>query len=196
MKSKSFATLAAWSAFLASVSGLLYAIAFIVLQNATLSGLFLLLGGFGSLVAWLGLYQWLRDLEPPYALLAFLLSAGAAAGSLLHGGYDLANGLHPPANLNTDLPSQVDPRGLLTFGVASVGLFFFAWLAAQQKGFPRGLVYLGYASAVLMAVLYLGRLIILQAASPAIVVPALLEGFLLNPIWFIWLGLTFLRLGR
>jgi hypothetical protein len=196
MKSSSFFTLAAWFAFLAGVSGLLYSIAFIVLRNDVLSALFLLLGGFGSLIAWTGLYEHIRAVNPSYALLAFLLSAGAAAGSLIHGGYDLSNALHPPANLNLDLPNPVDPRGLLTFGVAAVGIFLFSWLGAHDKAFPPTLVYVGYASAFLMAVLYLGRLIILAATSPAIVVPALLEGFLVNPIWFVWLGLTLLRLKK
>ena len=53
--------------------------------------------------------------------------------------------------------------------------------------------YLGYVSAILMILLYLGRLIILQATSLAIVIPALLEGFIVNPLWYIWLGLTLMR---
>jgi hypothetical protein len=36
-------------------------------------------------------------------------------------------------------------------------------------------------------------LILLQATSPAIVIPALLEGFIVNPLWYAWLGLTLLR---
>jgi hypothetical protein len=193
VKRDSFSTLAAWFAFIAGVAGLLYSLSFVVLKSDLFSALFLLLGGFASLIAWTGLYERLRLVDASYALLAFAMSAGAAAGSLIHGGYDLSNALHPPASLNLDLPNPVDPRGLLTFGVASVGIFLFAWLAARDKAFPQGLVYLGYASAFLMAVLYLGRLIILQATNPAIVVPALLEGFLVNPIWFVWLGFTLLR---
>jgi hypothetical protein len=45
----------------------------------------------------------------------------------------------------------------------------------------------------LMVILYVGRLIVLQATSLVIVIPALLEGFIVNPIWYIWLGLTLLR---
>ncbi len=44
-----------------------------------------------------------------------------------------------------------------------------------------------------MLVLYLSRLIILKASSPVIVIPALLEGFLVNPLWYVWLGLSFFR---
>ena len=62
--------------------------------------------------------------------------------------------------------------------------------------FPKGLANFGYLSAFLMVVLYLGRLVVLQATSLVIVIPALLEGFLVNPIWYVWLGLTFLRESR
>jgi hypothetical protein len=44
-----------------------------------------------------------------------------------------------------------------------------------------------------MIILYLGRLIILQATSLAIVIPALLEGFIVNPVWYLWLGLSLMR---
>ena len=195
MKTKSFSSLAAWSAFQAGAAGFLYAIAFVILKNPLLYSLFLLLGGLVSLVAWTGLYARFRDIQPPYALLALLLSVAAAAGSIIHGGYDLSNAIHPPASLNADLPSPIDPRGLLTFGVASIGLFLFAWLALKDKHFPTSLAYLGFVSAALMMFLYLGRLIILDANSLVILLPAAVEGFLVNPIWLIWLGLVFLR-GR
>ncbi len=37
------------------------------------------------------------------------------------------------------LPSQIDPRGMLTFGVAGVGLWVIAWLILRRGQFPRGL---------------------------------------------------------
>ena len=189
----SFERFAGWGAVLAGLSGFLYSLAFIVLRDNLLSALFLMLGGLFSASALTALYQRLRVTESGYALLGLLLSLSAALGSTIHGGYDLANALHPPAALNTDLPNPIDPRGLLTFGLAGLGLFLLSWLATQDKAFPKRLAYLGYLSAILMIILYLGRLIIVQATGLAIVIPALLEGFIVNPIWYIWLGLTFLR---
>jgi hypothetical protein len=189
----SFERFAGWSAILAGVSGLLYSIAFIVLQNNLLSALFLMLGGLFSTAALTGLYQRLRATDTGFALLGLLLSLSAALGSAIHGGYDLANAIHPPTVPNVDLPNPIDPRGLLTFGIAGIGIFLFSWLMNQAKAFPGGLRYLGLLSAVLMIILYLGRLIILQATSLVIVIPALLEGFIVNPIWYIWLGLTLMR---
>jgi len=189
----SFEKFAGWGAVLAGLSGFLYSISFIGLRNELLSALFLMVGGLFSASALTALYQHLRETESGFALLGFLLSLSAALGSAIHGGYDLANELHPPAGMNTDLPNPVDPRGLLTFGMAGLGLFLISWLISQELRFPRGLAYLGYLSAVLLIVLYLGRLILVEATNLAIVVPALLEGFIVNPIWYIWLGSNLMR---
>jgi hypothetical protein len=115
-------------------------------------------------------------------------------GSAVHGGYDRANVINPPTSM-PDLPNPVDPRGLLTFGVAGIALFILAWLIGRGGRFPRGLGYLGYVSAVLLLALYLGRLIVLDPTNPMILVPALLNGVLVNPIFCLWLGLALLR-GR
>jgi len=189
----SFARFTGWSAILAGVGGFLYSVSFIVLQNNLLSALFLMLGGLFSACALTGLYQRLRGLESGFALLGLLFSLSAALGSAIHGGYDLANALHPPTSLIPDLPNPIDPRGLLTFGIAGLGLFLLSWLMTREMSFPRSLAYLGFLSAALMIILYLGRLIMLQATSLVIVIPALLEGFLINPIWYVWLGLSLMR---
>jgi len=189
----SFEKFAGWMAILAGISGFLYSVAFVVLQSNLLSALFLLLGGLFSAAALTALYQRLRGTESGFALLGLLLTLSAALGSVIHGGYDLSNALHPPASLSPDLPNPIDPRGLLTFGIAGLGLFLLSRLMTQNMNFPKGLAYLGMLSAILMFVLYLGRLIILQATSLVIVIPALLEGFIVNPLWYVWLGLTLFR---
>jgi len=189
----SFERFAGWGAILAGLSGFLYSISFIVLQNELLSALFLMLGGLFSTSALTAIYQRLRGTENGFALLGFLFGLSAALGSAIHGGYNLANAIHSPASSIAGLPSAIDPHGLLTFGVAGLGLFILSWLMTQGMRFPRGLAYLGYLSSILMIILYLGRLIILQATNLAIVIPALLEGFIVNPLWYVWLGLTLIR---
>jgi hypothetical protein len=192
----SFERFAGWSAILAGLSGFLYSISFIVLRNDLLSALFLMLGGLFSTSALTALYQRLRGMENGFALLGFLLSLSGVLGAAIHGGYDLANAINPPASGPGDLPNGIDPRGLLTFGISGLGLLLLSWLITQDMSFPRGLAYLGYVSAILMIVLYLGRLIILQATNLAIVIPALLEGFIVNPLWYIWLGSILVRGSR
>ena len=194
MKS-TFERFAGYCAVLAGIAGFLYSVAFIILRSDLLSALFLLLGGLFGTAALTALYERLRGTDSAFALWGLLFALAGAIGSTIHGGFDLSNALHPPAT-TTDLPNPVDPRGLLTFGFAGIGLFVFSWLILQSASFSKNFGYLGYLSAILMVILYLGRLIILQATSPVIVIPALLEGFLINPIWYIWLGVMLLRGGR
>ncbi|MDP9243568.1 MAG: hypothetical protein M3O77_00615 [Chloroflexota bacterium] len=56
------------------------------------------------------------------AFWALALGLAGALGAALHGGYDLANAINPPASDPiANLPSPIDPRGLLTFGVSGLG---------------------------------------------------------------------------
>jgi hypothetical protein len=187
----SFARLAGLCGIMTGIAGFLYAVAFLLLRNNLLSALFLLLAGLLSTAALVALYSRLRETDAAFALWALLLSVVGALGSVIHGGYDLATALHPVGSAT--LPSPIDPRGLLTFGVAGLGLGALAWLIGQSRHFPRGLGSLGYVLALLLIVLYLGRLIAVDAKSPVIVAPAALSGFLVNPAWYIWLGLVLWR---
>ena len=201
MKTTSFEKFAGLCAILTGLVGFLYSVAFIIIsRNAPalgglLSWLLLMLGGLLSAVALVALYNRLRETDAAFALLALLLGIVGALGSTIHAGYELANIIHPPTSPELNLPSEVDPRGLVTFGFAGIALFVVAWLIGRGAQFPKGLGYLGYLLAILLVVIYLGRLIVLNATSPVIVVPALLAGFLVNPIWYIWLGLV-LRRGQ
>jgi len=199
MKSASYERFASLCAVLAGIAGFLYAVAFIVIARSNaqlgslLSELFLMLGGLLTSVVIVAMYQRLRTTDESFALWALVLGVGNAFGAILHGGYDLANAINVPESIPTNLanlPSQVDPRGLLTFGAAGMAIFIASWLIVRGGQFPKNLGYLGYALAILLVILYLGRLIILEATNPIIVIPALLTGFILNPVWYIWLGLS------
>jgi hypothetical protein len=179
----------------AGVVGFLYALAFIVLRNQRLSALFLMLGGLMATAVLVALYERLRQTNAPLALWALLLGTVGSLGATVHGGYDLANTLHPPLSSSPDLPNAVDPRGLLTFGLTGVSIYTFALLMRRSGLFSGALAYLGAVSAALSIALYLGRLIVLDPARPIIVVPALLEGFVVNPAWYVWVGVVLWR-GR
>jgi hypothetical protein len=142
------------------------------------------------------LYERLKHADEGFALIALALSLGGALGSALHGGYDLANAINAPATnaaAEANLPSQIDPRGLLTFAAAGLGLLFFAWLMRRGRDFPANLGYLAYALAVLLVLTYLGRLIVLSPTSPLVLIPAALTGFIANPAFDIWLGVVLLK---
>lgn len=189
----SFQRLAGIDAILTAIAGLLYALSFIVLQNQLLSALFLLLGGLLAVTPLAALFTLLREEDYGLALWSLLFTAAGALGSAVHAGYDLSIAIHPPAVLNADLPNAIDPRGLATFGFAAIGLFGYAWMLARGRILARGLAGLGFVSVLLMLILYIGRLVILDATSPLIAIPALLEGFLVNPLWYLWLGILLLR---
>lgn len=62
--------------------------------------------------ALIAVYYCMRETDAAYALLALLFGLVGAAGTAIHGGYDLSNAINPPANVSAgllDLPSQVDP---------------------------------------------------------------------------------------
>jgi len=59
---------------------------------------------------------------------------------------------------------------------------------AKSPAFPAGFRYVGFFSGGLLVLLYLGRLIVLDPSSPVIAVPALLNGFVFGPLWYLWLG--------
>lgn len=196
-ESLTFDRFAGFAAIAAGVFGIVYSIAFVVLKQQAIYAICLMLGGLASTVVMVALYRHLRAAEPGLAQVGLLLGVVAALGSSIHAGYDLANAINPPAAAgSSDLPSQIDPRGLLTFGVAGIVLLGFSWLMSSSNRFPHSLAYLGYLLALLLVVIYLGRLIILDPNSPAILLPAALAGFLANPAWNIWLGLTLLKSNR
>ena len=178
-----------------AIAGVGYAVSFVVLKDPLLSAVFLLLGGVLASTVLVAVREQLRDAAPVAAGWAILLALAGALGSAVHGGYDLANAVHPPSAVNADLPNPVDPRGLLTFGLTGLALIFLGVLIARTGRLPRWLGYLACLNGVLLVVLYLGRLIILDPANLVIVIPALLTGFLLNPLWYAWLGVWLLRRG-
>ena len=137
-----FAPVVAWSAIGGGIAALVYALAFVVLRNDALAAAMLALGGGLTLVVYTGLYDRLAPAGAGFARLALVFGLLGGAGALVHGGYDLANALHPPAAPNLDLPSAIDPRGLLTFGAGGVALLIVAPLLGRA-GFPRGLGRLG-----------------------------------------------------
>jgi hypothetical protein len=185
-----FARLAGICGIAAGVISLLYAIAFVVLQNQLLYSASLLLSSLCGVVLMVGLYVWLRTVDEPFALLGLLFGVAGAIGAAAHGGYDLANAINPPQAL-PDIPFAVDPRGLLTFAITGLGVLILSWLLGRAGA--RWPSYLGYALGVLLVLIYLARLIVLSPASPVLLIPVLLSGFLVGPLWYVLTGVSLLR---
>lgn len=185
---KNFNSLISLSAFGAGLSGLAYAYYFVIAQDPLFSSIFLTLSGIFALKVFVGLYLKLKGVDEGYASLMAVLGILGGAGTLIHGGYDLANTLNPAVTQLTLNPA--DPRGLLAFGVTGLAIFKASWLMSRSKNFPANLANLGYLSGVLLLVVYLGRLIVLDPGQPVLRYPILIEGFIVNPVWYIWLALS------
>ncbi len=188
-----FQRLGGVSALAAAVVAPVYAVAFVVLKNDLLSSLGLMVGGLLTAVALLAIYRQLRVVDPAFAQLGLLLGFLSAMGTAIHGAYNLANVVHVPSSAIGDLPAQIDPRGMLTFGVSALGLLALVRAAFRSDRFPRPLSYLGLVLALLLIIIYLGRLIVYDATSPLIVVPAAIAGLVVSPVWYAWVGYLLLR---
>jgi hypothetical protein len=195
--------LAGIAAYLAGFGGFVYSVAFIggvVLGAAPEAGTAvassaLLVGGLLTIVVLIAVYGRVRAEGPELAILGLAFSVLGAMGASVHGGYDLSNVLHPPITdviAANELPSAVDPRGLLTFGFAGLGVLALSALLRRSGTAPRALGTLGMVLGALLVVVYLGRLVVLDPTNPLVAGPAALVGFVLSPVFYLWLG-TILR---
>jgi hypothetical protein len=195
----SFQRFSGYCAVAAGLGGFLYSGAFVLLSRASpdlglgISWVLLLLGALAAMPVLLALYESLREVEPPVALLALLFSALGFLGAIMHAGYEIANIIHMGKSPTSNLASQVDPRGLLTFGLTGVGVLLFGWLMARSGRFSIGLGRLGQLSGALMIVVYLARLTLYSPTNPLVLVGAALTGFIASPVFFVWLGRSLLR---
>jgi hypothetical protein len=194
--SRSFERFAAACAVAVGAGGLAYAIAFLVILNTESKGaeiagaLFLMVGGLLSTAVLTAVYGRVRDTDPGFALWGLVLGVAGSLGSAIHGGFDLGRLVDDIDASLPPVPHPVDPRGLMTFAVTAIAVSTFAWLIVRGDRLPRALGYMGFAVGALFLVLYLGRLIIVDPTSPVLLGAAVLSGFVVNPAWFIWLGMA------
>jgi hypothetical protein len=137
------------------------------------------------------LYGRLRLVDASLALWVFAIGLAGAIGASAHGGFDFAVGFHPPVT-SADLPSAIDPRGLMTFGASGLPLLGASLLIRRAPDFPA---WTSLAALVLGAVLvatYLARLIVFDASNPIVLGLAMVAG-VLSPLVYLGLGACFLR---
>jgi hypothetical protein len=195
---RDLARLGGWAAIAAAVVAIVYSVAFVILKSAALYSTALFAGGVLTVVALVAAYQWIRGAGGGgVAMLGLAFGVMGTAGAIIHGAYDLANVLHPPTGApDASLPFPVDPRGLLTFGISGVGVLLLSWAALRNAALPRQIAQLGVALGVLLVIVYLGRLIVLDATSLLIVAPAGLTGLIVSPLWYALIGRELIRADR
>ena len=185
--SVSFTRLAGWSSILAGVAGAGYAVAFVVLKNPQLSAQFLVLAPLLAVPGLVAVFDRVREVDAGIATVALALGAFGSLAASSHGAFDLSNQLHPPASLPADVPSQIDPRGYATFALTGLALLLLASLANRTPELPRWVGPTGMALGIFLVLTWLARLIVLDATSMLVLLPALVSG-LLSPIFFLLLG--------
>lgn len=200
----SFERWAGAAAIATSLGGVVYSAAFlggVVLGlnpelGALVASMALMIGGLLSTVVLVAIYRRVSPGASELALIGLVFAFMGALGGIVHGGYDLAIALNPPASdpiTEAGLPSPVDPRGLLTFGMAGLGLLILAALAYRDGALSRPVSTFGIALAVLLILVYLGRLVILTPTNPLVAVPAGLAGVIVGPFFYFALGLELRR---
>jgi hypothetical protein len=196
--SRSYGRFAGTLAYLVAVGGVAYSILFVIAVKAdsrpaeTASWAFLLAGGILSTAVLVALYQLLRQVDGGFAMWGLLLGLVGAAGSIIHGGFELARQI--PDEISLSLPANpVDPRGLLTFGVTGAGLVVLSSLIRRSAALPSGLGTLGIALGVLLVLVYLGRLFIVDPNEPVLLILAAITGVVAHPAFFLWLGSSLRR---
>jgi hypothetical protein len=196
----SFQRFAGYCAVLTGIGGFLYSVSFVLLTRANadaglaISWVILLVGALLAMPVLLALYDHLREVERPVALLALLFAAFGFLGAIMHAGYEVANIVHLGNSPSSQLASQVDPRGLLTFGVTGLGLLMFGWLMRGSPRYSSLLSNLGMLTGALMIVVYLARLTIYSPTNPLVLAGAGLTGFIVSPLFYVLLGRSFLRM--
>ena len=184
----SFDRFAGWASILAGLAGIGYAVAFVVLKNGPLSAQFLTLAPLFAVAGLVAVFERVRAIDSAYATLALALGVFGSLAASTHGVYDLSNVLHAPATaLPTDVPSALDPRGYGTFALTGLAVLILARLASRSTELPAWVGPLGLALGIFLVLTFLARLIVLDATSVLVLLPALVSG-LLSPIFFLLLG--------
>jgi len=76
-----------------------------------------------------------------------------------------------------------------------LGVLALSWEAMRNAALPRSVGQLGVVLGVLLVVIYLGRLIVLDANSILILAPAGL-GAVVSIVWYVLVGRELLRAAR
>jgi len=182
-------------AIIVGILSILYAVFYLLVTRSApalgleVSWIVLAASGLFTSAAFVGLFEELKTTHHGFALWSVLLGVAASLATLVHGGYEaLATAGGAPAS---QLPSQVDPAGLMAFFVTGLAVFGFSYLVVHSQVFPRGLGTLGMVNAVVLVILFIASA---GKVQTLILISGGLTSVILGPIWWIWLGSRLLKL--
>jgi hypothetical protein len=147
------------------------------------SSITLVVAGLVAIPVVVALADQLGTNEPQFARLGLVFGLVATLGSALHGAWDTAVLAHPLDH--PDVPSYTDARGFATFAMTAFALAVFGWLILRGGNIPRLVGQLALLAALLLLVVYFGRLIALNPKRPVIKWVAVVSGLLVNPAFYL-----------
>jgi hypothetical protein len=160
----------------------------------TSSGL-LIAGGLVGLPVLVALYHRLRTSDEGFALVALLIAAAAAIGSMLHGAHDVAVFANPDQSGSaTAYPNFTDPRGFATFALFGLGLVVLS-LLVRSAGFSGRTSFVGITTGLSTIVVYIGRVTVLDPQRWWVAIAAIASGVVGLPVWNVLLARDLTRLG-
>lgn len=196
--SRAFERFAGWCALLAALAGVVFTVAFaIVVRDGHrwaqwVSWTTLLAGGLLTIPVMTALYALVAREEPQFALVGYVLGVAGALGAVVHGAYDVSVLANPPPAPGPGLPSGIDPRGLMTFGVSGLALLVFGFLLQRSGRLSAPLGPLALLGGALLVVVYVGRLTVLNPKANVIRLAALVSGLVVVPAFYALVGRTLL----
>jgi hypothetical protein len=189
-----FQRFAGVSSILVGLGGLVYGVLFGAIVYGAGRGVVLTWLTFGLAGAALAtpvavaLYLRLRDTDRAFALLALLFGFVAALGQLENSSLALA------ISVGDMVGESSDPAGHFRFGLLGLSLFIVGYLILRGGALPRGLGFLGVAGGILLLLTYVGRVTgVIDPDTKITVLPPVLYGVVVHPIFYVWLGLTLRR---
>jgi hypothetical protein len=190
---------AGWSALAAAAAGLTFTVAFSVVVREGdrwanwVSAVALAGGGLVTVPVLIALYALLREREPEFAFLGVLLGTVGALATAAHGAFDVA-GLSKTVKPDLSrVPNFVDPRGFATFGLTALALLVFGVIGLRTGGLDRTVARIAVLAALLLVVLYVGRLTVLDPEANVIKAAALISGLIVNPAFFLLFARSLLQ---
>ena len=200
MSESSFNKLAGWLGVFIGVGGLAYGILFAaIVEGATgaiVNTWFLLaiLGGLAATGLFVALYDRVREISPNVALWALLLGVAGGLGQMLNASVAMSYSTGATPSPAGNFEGTPDPVGILRFAVNGLALFLIAGLLTKDNRFPKRLSYLGQLGGVLLVIMYVGRLAeIIDPADRITLIPPLLYGLVVHPVFYVWVGRELLR---
>ena len=185
----SFKRFAGVAAAAAAVAGIVFTVTFAIAVRdgeawaLRASSITLIVSGLVAIPVYVALADQLGAREPQFARVGLVLGLIAALGAALHGAWDTAVIAHPITH--ADVPSYTDARGFATFAMTAAAFVVFGWLILRGTEIPRIVGQLALLAAVLLLIVYFGRLIVLNPKRPLIKWVAVVSGLVVNPAFYL-----------